>query len=162
MKNAAVETLIGAAVIVIAAVFFLFAYQSSGKSNASGGYRLIAEFDNASGINVGTDVRMAGVKVGTVVGQSLNHQNFQAAITMLIDPAVQLTEDVTAKVTAEGLLGSNFITLEQGGSETKLADGGLIQYTQGAVDIWSLISQAMFEKSGAKTSEDASTETPPQ
>lgn len=162
MKNAAVETLIGAAVIVIAAAFFLFAYQSSGKSNASGGYRLVAEFDNASGINVGTDVRMAGVKVGTVVGQSLNHENFQAAITMLIDPAVQLTEDVTAKVTAEGLLGSNFITLEQGGSDTKLTDGGMIQYTQGSVDIWSLISQAMFEKSGAKTSGEAGTETPPQ
>jgi len=162
MKNAAVETLIGAAVIVIAAAFFLFAYQSSGKSNASGGYRLLAEFDNASGINVGTDVRMAGVKVGTVVGQTLNHQNFQAAITMLIDPAVQLTDDVTAKVTAEGLLGSNFISLEQGGSETKLADGGMIQYTQGAVDIWSLISQAMFEKSGAKSSEDTGTGTPPQ
>ncbi len=162
MKNAAVETLIGAAVIVIAAAFFLFAYQSSGRGSAAGGYRLLAEFDNASGINVGTDVRMAGVKIGTVVGQSLNHENFQAAITMLIDPAVQLTDDVTAKVTAEGLLGSNFITLEQGGSETKLADGGMIQYTQGAVDIWSLISQAMFDKSGAKTADGANTETPPQ
>ncbi len=162
MKNAAVETLIGAAVIVIAAAFFLFAYQSSGKSSAAGGYRLLAEFDNAEGINVGTDVRMAGVKVGTVVGQTLNHENFQAAITMLIDPALQVTEDVTAKVTAEGLLGSKFISLEQGGAETKLADGGMIQYTQGAVDIWSLISQAMFDKSGAKPSEGASTETSPQ
>ena len=54
--------------------------------------------------------------------------------------------DATAKVTAEGLLGSRFITLEQGGSDTKLADGGVISNTQGAVDIWSLISQAMFEK----------------
>lgn len=162
MKNAAVETLIGAAVIVIAAAFFLFAYQSSGRSNAAGGYRLLAEFDNAEGINVGTDVRMAGVKVGTVVGQTLNHENFQAAITMLIDPSLQVTDDVTAKVTAEGLLGSKFISLEQGGSETKLADGGMIQYTQGAVDIWSLISQAMFDKSGAKTPEATGTESSPQ
>jgi phospholipid/cholesterol/gamma-HCH transport system substrate-binding protein len=162
MKSAVVETLIGAAVVVIAAAFFLFAYQSSGKSAASGGYRVLAEFDNAEGINVGTDVRMAGVKVGTVVSQTLNHQNFQAAIAMLIDPALQLTDDVTAKVTAEGLLGSKFISLEQGGSETKLAEGGMIQYTQGAVDIWSLISQAMFEKSGAKTSGESGTGTTPQ
>ena len=162
MKNAAVETLIGAAVIVIAAAFFLFAYQSSGKGSATGGYRVIAEFDNAEGINIGTDVRMAGVKVGTVVGQTLNHQNFQAAITMLIDPALQLTEDVTAKVTAEGLLGSKFISLEQGGSETKLAEGGMIQYTQGAVDIWSLISQAMFEKSGGKSKDGGGAGTAPQ
>ena len=56
--------------------------------------------------------------------------------------------------TSEGLLGSKFISLEPGGSDTKLADGGVITYTQGAVDIWSLISQAMFEKSGAKPPEE--------
>ncbi|MGH6854190.1 MAG: outer membrane lipid asymmetry maintenance protein MlaD [Aestuariivirga sp.] len=162
MKNATVETLIGAAVIVIAAAFFLFAYQSSGKSNAAGGYRLLAEFDNAEGINVGTDVRMAGVKVGTVIGQTLNHQNFQAAITLLIDPALQLTEDVTAKVTSEGLLGAKFISLEQGGADAKLADGGTIQYTQGAVDIWALIGQAMFEKSGDKKPGESGTGTTQQ
>lgn len=151
MKDTAVETIIGAIVIAIAAAFFLFAYQLSGKASATGGYRLVAEFDNAEGINVGTDVRMAGVKVGTVVGQSLNRENYQASITMTIEPGLELTDDATAKVTAEGLLGSKFISLEQGGSETKLADGGMISNTQGAVDIWSLISQAMFDKSGAKT-----------
>ena len=157
MKDTAVETLIGAVVIAIAAAFFLFAYQLSGKANATGGYRLLAEFDNAEGINVGTDVRMAGVKVGTVVEQTLNRENFQAAITMMIEPGLQLTDDATAKVTAEGLLGSKFISLEQGGSETKLADGGVISNTQGAVDIWSLISQAMFEKSGAKPADGGDT-----
>lgn len=162
MKNSTVETLIGAAVIAIAAVFFLFAYTATGSGRSAGGYRLSAEFDNAEGINVGTDVRMAGIKVGTVVAQSLNHENFQALITMTIDPALQLAEDTTAKVTAEGLLGAKFISLEAGGSEEKLADGGMISYTQGAVDIWSLISQAMFEKSGAKTSGETPPETPPQ
>ena len=149
MKNSTVETLIGAAVVVIAAVFFLFAYTASGEGNG-GGYRVSAEFDNAEGINVGTDVRMAGVKIGTVVGQGLNYENFQAVVTMTIDPQLKLTEDTTAKVTAEGLLGSRFVALEPGGAETLLADGGVITSTQGAVDIWSLISQAMFEKSGNK------------
>jgi phospholipid/cholesterol/gamma-HCH transport system substrate-binding protein len=162
MKNTTVETLIGAAVIVIAAAFFQFAYQLSGKASTGGGYRLVAEFDNAEGINVGTDVRMAGVKVGTVVGQSLNHENFQAAIVMMIDAKLQLTDDATAKVTAEGLLGSKFISLEQGGSDTRLAEGGTISNTQGAVDIWSLISQAMFEKSGGKSSGGDTSGTPGQ
>ena len=157
MKNSTVETLIGAAVVVIAAVFFLFAYTASGEGNG-GGYRVSAEFDNAEGINVGTDVRMAGVKIGTVVGQGLNYENFQAVVTMTIDPQLKLTEDTTAKVTAEGLLGSRFVALEPGGAETLLADGGVITSTQGAVDIWSLISQAMFEKSGGK---DSGSETPP-
>jgi len=150
MKSSMVETLIGAAVIAIAAVFFLFAYQTSGKGGTSGGYRLNAEFDNAEGVNVGTDVRMAGVKVGTVLAMSLNPENYLASVTMMVDPALKLTEDATAKVTAEGLLGSKFISLEQGGADEILADGGMISNTQGAVDIWSLISQAMFDKSGSK------------
>ena len=162
MKNSTVETLIGAAVVVIAAVFFLFAYTASGEGNG-GGYQVSAEFDNAEGINVGTDVRMAGVKIGTVVGQGLNYENFQAVITMSIDPQLKLTEDTTAKVTAEGLLGARFIALEPGGAETFLADGGMITSTQGAVDIWSLISQAMFEKSGGKEGGDGpSSDAPPQ
>ncbi len=162
MKNSTVETLIGAAVIAIAAAFFIFAYTATGSGGGTGGYRLSAEFDNAEGINVGTDVRMAGIKVGTVVAQSLNHENFQALITMTIDPALTLAEDTTAKVTAEGLLGAKFIALEPGGAEEKLAEGGMISYTQGAVDIWSLISQAMFEKSGAKSGGETTPETPPQ
>jgi phospholipid/cholesterol/gamma-HCH transport system substrate-binding protein len=148
MKSSSVETLIGAVVIAVAAVFFFFAYKTSGHEGVQGGYRIMAEFDNAEGINVGSDVRMAGVKIGTVVEQSLNAKNYQAHVAMQIDPVVQLTEDVTAKVTAEGLLGSKFISLEQGGADTKLADGDMITYTQGAVDIWSLISQAMFDKTG--------------
>ena len=162
MKNSTVETLIGAVVVAIAAAFFIFAYTATGSGGGTGGYRLNAEFDNAEGINVGTDVRMAGVKVGTVVAQSLNHENFQALITMTIDPALKLAEDTTAKVTAEGLLGAKFIALEAGGADEKLADGGMISYTQGAVDIWSLISQAMFDKTGAKTGGETPPETPPQ
>lgn len=159
MKNSTVETLIGAAVVVIAAAFLLFAYQTSGKATASGAYRVSAEFDNAEGVNVGTDVRIAGVKIGSVVGFTLNTENFQANTVMELDPKVKLTEDATAKVTSEGLLGSKFISLEQGGAEEVLADGGVISNTQGAVDIWSLISQAMFERG---SSGGTSPETQPQ
>jgi phospholipid/cholesterol/gamma-HCH transport system substrate-binding protein len=153
MKNSTVETLIGAFVVLIAAGFLVYAYSNSGKGSAGGGYRITADFDNIEGVNVGTDVRMAGIKIGTVVAQSLNPENYQAKVTMSIDPSVKLAEDTSAKVTAEGLLGSKFIALDAGGSATQLADGGAITYTQGAVDIWSLISQAMFDKTGAKPPE---------
>lgn len=153
MRNSTVETLIGAAVVVIALGFFVFAYNSANTGRQAGGYQLTAEFDNIEGVNVGTDIRMAGIKIGTVINQSLNPENYQALVTMSISPEVKLTDDTSAKVTSEGLLGSKFIALEAGGSGTPLAEGGVIAYTQGAVDIWSLISQAMFDKSGAKTPE---------
>ena len=146
MNSKALETLVGAAVIVAAAIFFLFAYRTAGLGGPVGGYHVTAQFNNIAGVAVGTDVRIAGVKVGTVVGQSLDPKSYQARLDMLVQPQIQLADDTSVKITSEGLLGANFVALEPGGSDTKLADGGEISYTQGAVDMWSLISQAMFSK----------------
>jgi phospholipid/cholesterol/gamma-HCH transport system substrate-binding protein len=144
------ETLTGAAVLVVAAGFFIFATSMTGGKTISAGYRLSAEFDNIEGVHTGTDVRLAGIKVGTVLNETLSPENYQAKVEMMIDSSVSLSEDTTAKITSEGLLGGKFIALEPGGSEIKLTDGGVLSYTQGAVDIWSLISQAMFDKANAK------------
>lgn len=153
-----VETLVGAAVIVIAAGFFAYASKTTGVGGgAVSGYRVIAEFDNAEGVNVGTDVRLAGVKIGTVTGQSLNTENYMARVEMTLDPAVSLSDDTAAKITSEGLLGGKFIAMDPGGSETKLAEGSLMTVTQGAVDIWSLISQAMFDKGKSTNGEPGAT-----
>jgi phospholipid/cholesterol/gamma-HCH transport system substrate-binding protein len=160
MNNTSVEAAIGALVILVAAAFFAFAYATSGERRVTGGYTLVAEFDNVAGVNTGTDVRLAGIKVGTVILQSLDQQNYQARLTMAIDPAVKLSDDSTAKVTSEGLLGSNFIALEPGGSETMLADGSEITNTQGAVDIWTLISESMFQSAKSKGGGDGETKAP--
>jgi phospholipid/cholesterol/gamma-HCH transport system substrate-binding protein len=153
MSNNTVETVIGAVVVAIAALFFAYAYNTSGAAEGRGGYRINAEFDNIEGVNPGTDVRMAGIKIGTVVEQTLNPDNYQAHVTMSIDPKVSITEDTTAKITSEGLLGSKFVSLEPGGSDVKLKDGDTISYTQGAIDIWTLIGKAMFEKTGGQSGE---------
>jgi phospholipid/cholesterol/gamma-HCH transport system substrate-binding protein len=156
MKDSAVETAIGAIVIAIAAAFLIFVYNTTDRASARSGYHVVAEFDNVGAINVGTDVRLAGIKVGSVVAQELNPQSYQARVTMMIDPKLRLTDDTTAKVSSEGVLGQPFIALEPGGSETLIADGGEIQFTQGAIDIWKLVSEAMFSKTGSDTA------TPPQ
>ena len=153
MKSETVETIVGAAVIAAALAFLLFVYRTAGVGGPTGGYHVLAQFDNIEGVSVGTDVRVAGIKVGSVIGQSLDAKSFQAHIDMLIQPQVLLSDDSSAKITSEGLLGAKFVSLEPGGSETKLANGGEITYTQGAVDMWSLISQAMFSKSTAKVPE---------
>jgi phospholipid/cholesterol/gamma-HCH transport system substrate-binding protein len=72
-----------------------------------------------------------------------------------IDRTVTLPDDTSAKISSEGLLGSNFIALEPGGSDVKLADGERILYTQGAIDIWSLVSQFMFDSGGQSQSAPA-------
>jgi phospholipid/cholesterol/gamma-HCH transport system substrate-binding protein len=157
MKDSAVETAIGAIVILIAAAFFIFVYSTTDKAAGSSGYRVTAEFDNVGAVNVGTDVRMAGIKVGSVVAQELNPETYQARLTLTIDPKLKLADDTTAKVSSEGILGAPYIALEPGGSETVIADGGEIQITQGAIDLWKLVSEAMFNKPAA----DSSPPSPP-
>jgi phospholipid/cholesterol/gamma-HCH transport system substrate-binding protein len=160
MKDSAVETAIGALVIVIAATFFFFVYSTTDRSTASTGYRVIAAFDNIGGVNVGTDVRMAGIKIGSVVAEELDRETYQARITMMIDPKLKLADDSTAKISSEGLLGSPYVSLEPGGGEGILPDGGEIQYTQGAVDFWKLISESMFNKPAAGGTAPQSSTTP--
>ena len=146
MKSDALETLVGAAVVAVALAFLAFAWLGSGLGGTSGGYRVSAQFDNIDGITVGTDVRIAGIKVGTVVGQQLDPKSYQARLMIQLKPEVKLSDDTSAKITSEGLLGAKFVALEPGGSEGKLKEGSEISYTQGSVDMWNLISQAMFSK----------------
>jgi len=144
MKNDIVETIVGAAVITLAVVFFSFAYKTAGIGAASGGYNINAVFGSVDGISVGTDVRISGIKVGSVTEQKLDPETFQATLVLAISPDVRLPEDSSAKITSEGLLGGNYISLSPGGAENMLAAGGTIEYTQSAVDLMSLIGQAVF------------------
>jgi phospholipid/cholesterol/gamma-HCH transport system substrate-binding protein len=148
MKQNLMETAVGALVIAIAAAFFIYVYTTTGMGQNQSGYRLTASFKNVEGINIGSDVRLSGIKVGSVIDQALDSKSFDAKLTFAIDPVVQLPDDTTAKITSEGLLGGKFIALEPGGSETILADGGELTYTQGALDIWSLVSDFMFSNRG--------------
>lgn len=144
MKSNFVETAVGALVIAIAAGFFTYVYNSTDLGSGSGGYKIKAEFENIEGISVGSDIRMAGIKIGSVVKQNLDPKNFQAVVTMSVANFIKLPDDTTAKVTSEGLLGSKFIALEIGGSEQILKDGDSLTHTQSALDIWSLINEFMF------------------
>ena len=169
MKQNLMETAVGALVIAIALGFFVFMYSTTGVGKGSGGYHLTAKFKNVEGINVGSDVRMSGIKIGSVTAQSLDSQSYDAILTFAVDPTIKLPDDSTAKITSEGLLGGKFIALEPGGSETLLSDGGTITYTQGALDLWALVSDYMFsgkskssDNSGGSSGQDGGQSQPTQ
>ena len=144
MKANAIETLTGAIVIAVAVVFFIFAYQIAEVGAASGGYQVDARFSSASGLVTGADVRLSGIKVGSVVNQRLDTETFEAIVTLSVSPDVKLPNDTSAQIAAEGLLGGSYVSLQPGGAEETLAAGDTIEYTQGAVDLMSLIGQAVF------------------
>ncbi len=146
-----VETLMGAVVLAVAGAFLVFAYSSAG-TRVVDGYTLTAKFNRVDGLTLGSDVRMSGIKVGTVIDQTLDLETFYAVVKMEIDSSIELPDDSSIKVTSEGLLGGNYLALEPGGSEDLLGAGDEVEHTQGSVDLMALISQAVFSAgSGSKT-----------
>lgn len=144
MATNLVETLIGAVVVAVAGVFLFFAYSTAGVSSAGSGYELVARFDKVDGLNVGADVRMSGIKIGTVTAQSLDPQTYQAVVRFSVASTYKLPSDSTARIASEGLLGGNYLALEPGGAADMLKAGGSIQYTQGAVSLLDLLGKAIY------------------
>ena len=143
-----VETLIGAVVLAVATVFLVFAYSTAGVRSTVTGYEVLARFDRIDGLATGSDVRLSGIKIGSVTGQSLDTKTYQAVVRLNVDSAVKLPDDSSAKVATEGLLGGSYLSIEPGGSDAMLKAGGEIKFTQGAISLVDLIGQAIFSAAG--------------
>lgn len=154
MGRSLVETLMGAVVLAVAAVFLVYAYTRADVQTVRG-YEVKARFTAIDGLKVGDDVRISGIKVGSVVRQTLDPEFFQAVVTLSLDPSVILSEDTTAAVASEGLLGGKYLALEPGGSEEIIKPGGEITFTQPSVNLESLLGKVIYNlgRSQAGTSE---------
>lgn len=139
MHNDTVETLIGAAVIAVAVFFLAFAYRSTGSTDVSG-YEVMANMSRVDGVAVGTDVRLSGIKVGTVSSLTLD-PNYLVTVHMNIRNDVQIPADSSLVVTSAGLLGSSYLSISPGGSDKMLGPGGVIRNTQGSLDMMGLLSR---------------------
>lgn len=93
MSENVTEVIAGGAVLAAAVGFLLFAAQGTGLAASRGTYDLTASFQSAEGITVGTDVRLAGVKVGTISRLELNPQTFYADATLTLQDKVMLPDD---------------------------------------------------------------------
>ena len=143
MRSNIFETFIGAIVIILA-VSFLFYSFSITDSNTEGTYNINATFNRIDGIQIGSDVRLSGIKIGSVSKSSLNQTTYEAQLALIIDNSIKIPDDSSAKITMDGLLGSNYISIEPGGSEIYLSENDYLLYTQGSVDLIGLVGEALF------------------
>jgi len=147
-KENVIESLIGLLVLIVAIWFVQFAYQRTERGGRGDGYLLSARFPNSTGVTVGTDVRISGIKVGTVTAQRLDPASFQAVMQLSVANAIHLPADTSAAITSEGLLGGNYISLIPGGDSTMLKPGAEIADTQGAQDLMGLVG-SFINKTGS-------------
>jgi len=139
MKNNVLETMVGAAVVLIAAGFLTYLANASDFGRGGDGYNVIANFQSAEGLNVGTDVRMAGVKIGTVTSMDLDSTTYEAKTQMVITSDILIPDDSDVSITTEGLLGGSFVEVSPGGSEFMLAEGDEFMNVQSAVSLLNLL-----------------------
>ncbi len=139
MASNASETLVGAAVIAVAVGFLYYASQTSGFSTDTGRYSLTASFRSVEGLNVGSDVRLSGVKVGTLTSIALNPDTYEAITKISVDKDVLIPDDADIKVSTDGLLGGAFLEITAGGSPFMLEPDGEFIYTQGSISFINLL-----------------------
>jgi phospholipid/cholesterol/gamma-HCH transport system substrate-binding protein len=137
--NTITEVLVGAAVLAVAAGFFLYAAGTASRGPAGGTYDLAASFRSAEGISIGTEVRLAGVRVGTVTGMELDADTFRARTTFNLRSDISLPDDSAIAIASEGLLGGTFVEIIPGGSPFTYAPGDVITDTQSSVSLVTLL-----------------------
>ncbi len=110
--------------------------------NSSSGYSVTARFDNVGDLKAGAPVSMAGVKIGQVNQVRFDSTDYKAVVSMSIETQHnRIPDDSWANIETAGLLGARYVGVDAGGSETFLAEGGLIENTQSAMVLEKLVNK---------------------
>ena len=139
MSENRLEIAVGGVFLALAVGFAAFLAQSTGLSGSSSSYPISASFRSAEGISVGTDIRLAGVKIGTISDLKLNSETYRAESILSVKNDVRIPDDSALAVTSEGLLGGSFIEVIPGASLDYLESGDEIIDTQGSVSLIQLL-----------------------
>ena len=143
MNKKPVETIMGIVVIFVAAFFLYFAYQVSDLQVVKG-YDINARFLKVGGLNVGSDVRINGIKVGTVIAQNLDPEDYVADVKLSISSNIQLPKDSVVSIVSDGLVGNKFIKIEPGKSKEFLQNGDTVANTKDFKTLEDMVGEIIF------------------
>ena len=144
MNREVVNILVGAAVVV-GGIFVILVSSSGGPKKLVDGYEVFATYTAIDGVSVGTEVLLAGVKVGSVTGKVYEHDGHLATISMAIDNRYQLPIDSVAMIVSKGMLGGKLIKLDPGGEEEMMKSGDAFEYTQDSILFEELLEKIVLD-----------------
>lgn len=148
MRRDIMEASIGGLVLLVAAGFLTYAYSARAVQEAAG-YQLSASFGKVGTIREGDEVRVSGIRIGTVLSQSVNPETFRARLVLRIEEDVEFPTDTRALITGEGLVGSKYVQLVPGVEETMLKHGDEIENTKDIIDLESLVGEIIRIATGS-------------
>lgn len=143
MKKKPVETIMGLVVLSVAVLFLFFALRVS-DLNVVQGYPLHAKFMKVGGLSIGSDVRINGVKVGTVTAQKLDNEDYLVNVDFSIAHDVKLPVDSTVSVESDGLIGDKFVKIDPGKSSEYLESDAFFSNTKDFKTIEDLVGEVIF------------------
>ncbi|MBO7257951.1 MAG: outer membrane lipid asymmetry maintenance protein MlaD [Alphaproteobacteria bacterium] len=143
MKKNPVETILGFFVLIFTGLFLFFAASRVDIKRIEG-YTITANFSKIGGLEVGSDVRISGIKVGSVMATRLNPQDYTADVELSIDQNVKLPIDTIAGIADVGMMGDKYVRLEPGKSQAILKDGDTMTQTHSYKSLEDNISEFIF------------------
>ena len=148
MQKKATEIWVGLFMLLGLAALALLAVQVSGAGQGAGNtYRIEAKFENIGGLNEKAPVMIGGVRVGRVAGIRIDTEDYSPVVELDIEKKYDnLPIDTGASILTAGLLGAQFVGLSPGADELTLEPGDMLDFTQSAIQLESLISQFMFNQ----------------
>jgi phospholipid/cholesterol/gamma-HCH transport system substrate-binding protein len=144
MKKGILETIVGFAVILISFIFLFYVYFINHNQKSDNGYLIKAKFQNIEGIIKGSNIMIAGIKVGTVESVNLNKDDFSVDSVLKISKGVNIPNDSNASIISSGFLGNKYISIIPGISLENLKENEAIERTQSSINIESLIGKFMY------------------
>lgn len=150
MKQNLVETLLGAFVLIVAILFFIYGTGKASVGDSSNAYTIKAQFTDIGSLGEGDSVKISGVPVGTISSIDLDPVLYNAVVSMAINKDVELPYDTAARISSEGLLGGTYLALDIGGDTEMLENGESIAITQSAQNLEQLLGKFIFSLQDTK------------
>jgi len=143
MKRNPIETILGFCVLIFTMMFLIYA---SGRIDTKkiDGYTVVASFSKIGGLGVGSDVRISGIKVGSVLATELKPDDFAADVYLSIDSSVRLPIDTEATIADVGIMGDKYVRLEPGKAQAVLKDNGRIMHAKDYKSLEDNVSEFIF------------------
>ena len=137
------ETVMGGMVLAVAMVFLYF-FVNTAQISAVEGYSVSAAFAKIGGLQKGSDVRISGINVGTVISSGLDSETYDAVIKLSIESSVKLPKDTVAMIASEGMIGGKYVRLRPGSSKSYIQPGGSINKTEDFKSLEDQVGEIIF------------------
>jgi len=149
------ESAVGLIVLLVAGGFAWYAASVSGSAFSGKGYEILARFDRVGGVTVGSDVRLSGVKIGSVAKIALDPESYSVDVTLSLPSNLKIPSETVVQITSDGLLGSRYVSLVPGNDDRMLKPGERLTRTQAPVDLMDLVSRFAFSSGSSSGSSPA-------